>query len=435
MQVSVETIGGLERRLTIGIPIDKIDTEVNARLQKAAPNVRLAGFRPGKVPMQVVRQRFGAGVRQEVLSELMNQTFYEAVEQEQIKPAGRPSIATKTDEQGLDFEYTATFEVYPEIGLTDLSKLTVTRAVAGVTDQDVDNTILKLREQHGEWVRVERAAQEGDQVLIDYSGTKDGEPFAGGAADNSTLDLGSKRMIPGFEEGVAGLQAGEEKTLQLNFPDDYHAQELQGAAVEFEVKLHEVREHHSAELDDALFEKLGVTEGGEEQFRQEVRENMERELASAIKTNVKSQVMDALLDAHDVQLPAALLSSEISVLRQQSFQQFGAAAAQFDASLLPDELFAEQAQRRVKLGLILGEIIKQEDVQPHPDKVRTMIEDMAATYESPEEVINWHYSDQERLAAVESAALEEQVIDEILQQAVVNDDACSYQEALQAKQQ
>ncbi|MGI9294404.1 MAG: trigger factor, partial [Pseudomonadales bacterium] len=354
MQVSVETIGGLERRLTIGIPVEKIETEVNARLQKAAPNVRLAGFRPGKVPMKVVRQRFGAGVRQEVLGELMNQTFYEAVEQEDIKPAGRPNIATKTDERGLDFEYTATFEVYPEISVTDLSKFKVTRAKAEVTDQDIEDTILKLREQHGEWVRVERAAQEGDQVLIDYNGTKDGEPFDGGAAENSTLDLGSKRMIPGFEDGIAGMQPGDENTLELSFPEDYHAEELKGAAVEFKVKLHEVREHHTAELDDALFEKLGVTEGGEEQFLKEVRENMERELASAIKANVKSQVMEALIDAHDVQIPSALLSSEISELRQQSLQQFGAAAEQFDASLLPDELFSEQAQRRVKLGLILG---------------------------------------------------------------------------------
>ncbi|MGI9284069.1 MAG: trigger factor [Pseudomonadales bacterium] len=435
MQVSVETIGGLERRLTIGIPVEKIDTEVNARLQKAAPNVRLAGFRPGKVPLKVVRQRFGAGVRQEVLGELMNQTFYEAVEQEDIKPAGRPNIATKTDEQGFDFEYTATFEVYPEIGLTDLSQFKVTRAVAEVTDEDVDDTILKLREQHGEWEPVERAAQEGDQVVIDYNGTKDGEPFDGGAAENSSLDLGSKRMIPGFEDGIAGMQVGDEKTLELSFPEDYHAEELKGAAVEFKVKLNEVREHHAAELDDALFEKLGVTEGGEEQFRKEVRENMDRELASAITANVKSQVMEALINAHDVQIPAALLSGEIDTLRQQSLQQFGAAAEQFDASLLPDELFNEQAQRRVKLGLILGEVIKQKDIKPNAEKVRTMIEDMAATYESPEEVINWHYSDQERLASVEAAALEEQVVDEILEVATVDEKSCSYQEALQAQQQ
>jgi trigger factor len=231
------------------------------------------------------------------------------------------------------------------------------------------------------------------------------------------------------------MQAGDEKTLELSFPEDYHAEELKGAAVEFKVKLHEVREHHAAELDEALFEKLGVTEGGEEQFRKEVRENMERELNSAITANVKSQVMDALIDAHDVQIPAALLSSEISALRQQSLQQFGAAAEQFDASVLPDELFSEQAQRRVKLGLILGEVIKQKDIKPNADKVRTMIEDMAATYESPEEVINWHYSDQERLASVEAAALEEQVVDEVLALATVDEKSCSYQEALQRQQQ
>lgn len=435
MQVSVETIGGLERRLTIGIPVDKIETEINARLQKAAPNVRLPGFRPGKVPMKVVRQRFGTGVRQEVLGELMNQTFYEAVEQEDIKPAGRPSIATKTDEQGFDFEYTATFEVYPEISVADLSQFKVTRAVAEVTPQDVDDTIQKLREQHGEWVKVERTAQHGDQVLIDYEGSKDGEPFDGGSAENSSLDLGSKRMIAGFEDSIAGMQAGDEKTLQLTFPEDYHAEELKGAAVEFKVKLNEVRERQAAELDAALFEKLGVTEGGEEQFRKEVQENMERELTSAIATNVKSQVMDAMIEAHDVQIPAALLSGEISALRQQSLQQFGAAAEQFDASLLPDELFSEQAQRRVKLGLILGEVIKQKEIKPNAEKVRTMIEEMASTYESPEEVINWYYGDKERLASVEGAALEEQVVDEILASAIVEEKSCSYQEALQQQHQ
>ncbi len=405
------------------------------RLQKAAPNVKLPGFRPGKVPMKVVRQRFGTGVRQEVLGELMNKTFYEAVEQEDIKPAGRPSIATKTDEQGFDFEYTATFEVYPEISLTDLTQFKVTRAIAEVAPQDVDDTIQKLREQHGEWVVVERVAKQGDQVLIDYKGNKDGEPFDGGSAENSTLDLGSKRMIAGFEDGIAGMQAGEEKTLQLSFPDDYHAEELKGAAVEFEVKLNEVRERQAAELDAALFEKLGVADGSEEKFREEVQDNMQRELASAITAGVKSQVMDALLDAHDVQIPAALLTGEISTLRQQSLQQFGAAAEQFDASLLPDELFTEQAQRRVKLGLILGEVIKQKDIKPNAEKVRSMIEEMASTYESPEEVVNWYYGDQERLASVEGAALEEQVVDEILALATVDEKSCSYQEALQRQQQ
>lgn len=435
MQVSIETTEGLERRLTVGIPAERIDKEVNARLQKAAPNVRIDGFRPGKVPMRIIRQRFGTGVRQEVLGEVMSQTFYEAVQQEDLKPAGQPSIEPKTTQEGKDFQYIATFEVYPDVALASLDDLVVNKAVAEVTDADIDDMVETLCKQSGEWVDVEREAADGDQVIIDYVGTKDGEEFEGGKADDSTLELGSNRMIPGFEDGLVGAKAGDERTLSLSFPEDYHSEELKGAAVEFKVAVKGVKEMQAAEINEELFERFGVTEGGEENFRIELRNNMERELKNAVKGDVKNQVLEALIEKHDVQIPKALVSQEVDVLRQQSMQQFGGAAANFDASMLPDELFSDQAERRVKLGLLMGEVIKDRDLKPEADKVREMIEEMASVYEDPEEVVNYYYSNEQQLASVEGAVLEDQVIDTLIAEAGVNEETCSYKDAIARRAQ
>jgi trigger factor len=435
MQVSIETTEGLERRLTVGIPAERIDKEVNARLQKAAPNVRIDGFRPGKVPMKVIKQRFGAGVRQEVLGEVMSQTFYEAVQQEDLKPAGQPSIEPKTIQEGKDFQYIATFEVYPEVSLASLDDLVVNKAVAEVTDADIDEMIETLCKQSGEWADVEREAADGDQVVMDYVGTKDGEEFEGGKAENSTLELGSNRMIPGFEDGLVGAKAGDERTLELTFPEDYHAEDLKGAAVEFKVTVHSVKEMQPAEVNEELFERFGVTEGGEENFRKELRSNMERELKNAIKGDVKNQVLEALIEKNEVQIPKALVAQEINVLRQQSMQQFGGAAANFDASMLPDELFSEQAERRVKLCLLMGEVIKDRDLKPEADKVREMIEEMASVYEDPEEVVNYYYGNEQQLASVEGAVLEDQVIDALIAEAGVNEESVSYKDAIARRAQ
>jgi trigger factor len=385
--------------------------------------------------MKVIKQRFGAGVRQEVLGEVMSQTFYEAVQQEDLKPAGQPSIEPKTIQEGKDFQYIATFEVYPEVSLASLDDLVVNKAVAEVTDADIDEMIETLCKQSGEWADVEREAAEGDQVVMDYVGTKDGEEFEGGKAENSTLELGSNRMIPGFEDGLVGAKAGDERTLELTFPEDYHAEDLKGAAVEFKVTVHSVKEMQPAEVNEELFERFGVTEGGEENFRKELRSNMERELKNAIKGDVKNQVLEALIEKNEVQIPKALVAQEINVLRQQSMQQFGGAAANFDASMLPDELFSEQAERRVKLGLLMGEVIKDRDLKPEADKVREMIEEMASVYEDPEEVVNYYYGNEQQLASVEGAVLEDQVIDALIAEAGVNEESVSYKDAIARRAQ
>src|SRR5690625_1701097 len=298
MQVSLEATTGLERRLTIGVPSAEIDQEVNNRLQKAAKTVRIDGFRAGKVPMKVVRQRFGAGVRQEVIGEVLNRSFYEAVEQEKLQPAGQPSIESVKDEAGQDLEFVATFEVYPEIAVADLSEVKVVRPVAEVTDADIEKMIENLRKQQGKQVAVDRAAVEGDTVKIDYVGRRDGEEFEGGSAEDATLGLGSGRMIPGFEDAIVGMKAGEEKVVPLTFPEDYHAEDLKGAEVEFTIKLNSVLEQQLAELNDEFFALFGVSEGGEEKFREEVRANMERELNHAVRNKVKGRVMEQLLKLH-----------------------------------------------------------------------------------------------------------------------------------------
>jgi trigger factor len=432
MQVSVEITSGLGRRLTIGVPAARIEAEVAARLEKAAKTVRLKGFRQGKIPMKVIRQRFGAGVRQEVLGEVMSQSFYEAVRQEDLKPAGQPTIEPRTLASGRDLEFTATFEVYPEIDLVDFARLSIERPVAEVTEADVDRMIEVLRNQQASWDVVARAAASGDRVNIDYTGRRDGTPFDGGSATGSDLLLGSNRMIPGFESGIEGMSAGETRELQLRFPEDYHAEELRGAEVSFEVRLNSVSEKRLPGLDDEFFKRFGVESGGMEGFRAEVRSNMERELKQALRNKVKSRVLNALHERTDVEIPQALVRQEIEALRRQTLRQFGGDASRFDASILPDDMFRAQAQRRVAMGLLLGEVIRKEGMKADPARVRSVVEEMASTYEEPDEVINWYYGNREQLASVEAVVLEDQVIDTILQKASVTEVPCSYEEALRA---
>ena len=432
MQVSVETTSGLERRLIVGVPAERIDSAVNSKLQKAAKTVRLDGFRPGKVPMKVMRQRFGESVRMEVLGEVMNESFYEAIQQQDLKPAGQPAIEPKSMDAGRDLEYVATFEVFPEIELKDYSSIKVVKPVAEVTDADLDKMIDNLREQRAAFEVVERAAKDGDQVLIDYVGTKDGEEFEGGKAEDSNLVLGSGSMIPGFEDGIIGMSAGEEKVLALSFPEDYHSEELKGAAVEFKITVKEVKEKVQPELNDDFFKLFGVEEGGVDAFRAEVKKNMDGQLESAIENRIKQQIMDGVLEVHsDLQVPKALISQEIDALRNQQLQQFGDLAKQINAKdIFPDEVFAENAERRVKLGLVLNELVSKEGIEADADKVRETIEKMAASYDDAEQVVNWYYSNPQQLQGIESLVVENQVVDNLLEKAQVSEETSSYEKVM-----
>ena len=432
MQVSVETMEGLERKLTIAVPSEQVDTAVNSRLQEAARTMNLKGFRKGKVPLKVVKSRFGPGVRQEVAGELMSQNFYQAISQESLKPAGQPRIEPTSMEEGKDLEFAAIFEVYPEISLPDFTSIEADRLVAEVTADDIDEMIETLRKQRQSWEKVERAAATEDMVNIDFVGTKDGEEFEGGKASGTSLVLGSERMIPGFESGIEGKSEGDAFTLELKFPDDYHNEEFKGQDVTFEITLNSVSEQKLPEIDEEFFKSFGVEEGGVEAFHEEVSKNMEREIKTASRSKLKNKLMDAVIDLVDVNVPAALITAEIEQLKQQALQQMGGGGGQnLDPSMLPDELFQEQASRRVTLGLVLGEVMQAQELKADPAKVRESVEELASTYESPDDVINWYYGNQEQLATIESAVLEDQVFDYIAEQAKVSDSSVSYQEVIQ----
>lgn len=415
--------------MTIAVPSEQVDSAVDARLREAARNVRMNGFRQGKVPMKVVRNRFGKGVRQEVVGELMSQTYYEAINEQSLKPAGQPRIEATRLGEGEDLEFTATFEVYPEVALPDFTGIKAQRLQAEVTDDDIDTMIDTLREQRQSWEQVDREAAKDDLVNIDYTGRKDGEEFAGGKAEGSNLVLGSERMIPGFEDGIIGKKAGAQFTLPLSFPDDYQNEDLAGAEVEFDITLNSVSEKALPAVDEEFFASFGVTEGGEEAFREEVANNMAREMKTASRNKLKNQIMDAVLEQVEISVPEALLAGEVEQLRNQTLEQMGG-GQNIDKSMLPDDLFREQAARRVKLGLILGEVIQQQNLQADAVKVKEAIEEMASTYESPEEVVKWYYSNQDQLAAVESSVLEDQVFDHIIDQAQVGDKTVDYQEVI-----
>ncbi len=325
--------------------------------------------------------------------------------------------------------------MYPEIALGDTTGFEIEKLTADVQDADVDNMIDVLRKQQASWVDADRAAATDDQVNIDFTGTKDGEEFEGGKAEGQDLVLGSGSMIPGFEDGIVGMKAGDEKVLALSFPEDYQAEELKGAAVEFTVKVNTVSEQELPELNQEFFSKYGVDSDDEQQFRDDVRKNMERELKNAAKSKLKNQVMDKLVEAHEVELPKALVEGEIEALRNQMMQQFGGAQPNMDLkSLLPDDMFTEQAERRVSLGLIVGEVVKSADIKVDADRVRGMVEEMASTYQDPEEVINYYYSNQQMLASVESVVLEDQVVDHIIEGAKITETESTYEDVIKPAQ-
>ncbi|WP_095159204.1 trigger factor [Pseudomonas sp. Irchel 3E13] len=431
MQVSVENTSALERRMTIGVPAERIETEVNKRLQQTARRAKVPGFRPGKVPMSVIRQRYEDAARQEALGDLIQATFYEAVVEQKLNPAGAPAVEPKVFEKGKDLEYVATFEVFPEFTVAGFDSIAVERLSADVTDADLDNMLEVLRKQNTRFEVAERAAQNEDQLTIDFVGKIDGEAFAGGSAQGTQLVLGSGRMIPGFEEGLVGAKAGEERVLNLTFPEDYQNLDLAGKTAEFTVTVNSVSEPKLPELTEEFFAQFGIKETGLEGFRTEVRKNMERELRQAIKTKVKNQVMDGLLAANPVEVPKALLENEVNRLRVQAVQQFG---GNIKPEQLPAELFEEQAKRRVVLGLIVAEVVKQNELKPDEDRVRELIQEMASAYQEPEQVVAWYYKNDQQLNEVRSVVLEEQVVDTVLQKATVTDKSVSYEEAVKPAQ-
>lgn len=413
MQVSVTSNEGLERKLTVEVPADKIEQEVQQRLKGMVGRVRIDGFRPGKVPFSVIQKRYGAQVREEVKSELVRSSLYEAMQQENLRPAGMPKI--ETDASASDkLAFTATFEVYPEVKVSVPAGLVVEKPVVEVTDSDVDKMLEKLRKQRSSWEEVDRAAAEGDQVLIDFVGKIDGEAFEGGTAEGYPLELGSNRFIEGFEEQLIGLKAGDSKAVNVTFPETYQSEELAGKPAVFEVTVKTVKGPKLPDLDDPEFlQALGTQEGGAENLRREVRQSMERELKQKIGAKVKEQLLDKMLEANPIELPSALVEDEIRQMANQARQSMGMQGEQEVTDEIRAALGA-RARRRVGLGLLVGELIREKGFKADADKVRERIEEMAQSYEDPQAVLNWYYQDKSRLSGVEALVLEDQVVEWLL---------------------
>ena len=427
MQVSVESSEGLERRMTVELPAEQVNEEVEKRLNTISRTAKVDGFRPGKVPLSVIRKRYLDQVLMEVHGELIQSTYFEALGQEKLQPAGDPVIEPVQKEQGDGFGYTAIFEVMPEIKLGSMSDQTIKRPVADVSDEDVTQMIEKLRKQRATWNDVERKSQDGDQVTINFKGTMDGEAFEGGSADGVPLELGSNSMIEGFEAGLIGAEAGENRTLKLTFPEEYHVEDLKGKDVVFEVEVTKVAESVVPELDEEFIKAFGMEDGTIETLQKEIRSNMERELEDKVGALIKERAMDALLEVNAIDIPKSMVQQEAQALKdqtKQNMQQYGQ-----DSSIdLPLDLFEDQAKRRVSLGLIVAEVIKANEIKLDGERVKEKIETFAKSYEKPQEVIDYYSSNQEQMAMVQNIVLEEQVVDWVMGQAKIEDVVSGFEE-------
>lgn len=434
MQVSVETTQGLGRRISITVPADVINQAVKKELINAAKSVRIDGFRKGKVPMNIVEQRYGASVRQDVLGDIMQRSFVDAIIKEKINPAGAPNYVPGEYKEGADFAFSAEFEVYPEVELKGLESITVEKPVVEVNDADVDIMLDTLRKQQATWKDIDdRAVTAEDRITVDFTGSIDGEEFEGGKATDFVLAMGQGRMIPGFEEGVVGHKVGEEFTIDVSFPEDYHAEDLKGKAAKFVIVLKKAEERELPELTPEFIERFGVADASLEGLRAEVRKNMERELKGAVRNRVKSQAIDGLVSANEIDVPVALIDGEVDVLRRQAAQRFGGNEKQ--ALELPRELFEEQAKRRVVVGLLLGEVISQNELKADETRVKALIEEMASAYEDPSEVVEFYSNNKELMNNMRNIALEEQAVETLLAKAQVTEKATTFNELMNQTQQ
>ncbi len=429
MQVSVDAGEGLERHMTVELPSEDLDKQVEKRLRDLSRNVRMDGFRPGKVPMSVVRKRFGAQVRQEAFGELIESTFFEAASQQNLSPAGMPRIEPAEATSDDTVAYKAVFEVIPQVEIGDLSGVTVKNPVAEVGDADVDAMIERLRAQRATFNAVDRPAENGDRVTINFKGMMDGEAFEGGSADDVPLILGSNSMIEGFESGLIGTAAGDSRTLNLKFPDDYHASDLAGKDVSFDVDVSKVEEQILPELDADFVKAFGVDNGEVDTLRDEIRANMERELHQRLRTLKRNNAMEALAGAVQVDLPEVMIDKEIAQMKEQARREM-ASSGQTSSVDLPDSVFREAAERRVRLGLAVSEIVRRHELSADEERVKGMIDELAASYEDPSEVIEYYLKNKEQRSQLEAAALEEQVAEKLMELMNVEEETHGFDELM-----
>ena len=431
MQSNLETISSLERRLSIAVPMDEVNSEVANRLKRLSRTVKLHGFRPGKVPVRIVEQQYGGQVRQEVLGDTIQKSFGDAVKEQNLRVAGLPKIEVQTVSDSNDkFEYVATFEIYPEIALGDLSSVSIEKPKVEVGDAEVDKTIEILRKQRATYEAVERAAADADRVKIDYKGSIDGEAFEGGTAEGAVVELGAGRLLPDFESNVVGMRAGESKTFSMTFPDDYHGKEVAGKEARFDIKVHEVQGPKLPEVDAEFAKSLGIADGDLAKMRDEVKANLEREVKRRADARVKDLVMKALLDTTTLELPQSLLDQEIERLMQQMKHNLQSRGLDAERVPMPREAFEEEAKRRVQLGLIVSEVVSKHGLAAKPEQVKEVVEEQARSYEQPDEVRRWYYQSPERLREIESIVLESNVVQWVTGQAKFEDKPTAFDDLM-----
>jgi len=434
MEATTAQVNELERRVDLSIAIADVEREMEQRLKRMGKNMKMPGFRPGKVPFNIVKQQYGDQARHEVLSEELDRVFGETVTEKKMRVAGYPRIEPKTTESATHLEFSAIFEVYPEFTPGDLSAAEIERPTLEVSAAEVDKTLDILRKQRVSYEDADRAAAKEDRVVIDFLGKKDGVPFQGGQANDYPFVLGQGMMLPDFENAVEGMKVGESKTFDLTFPADYHAKDLAGQTVQSDITVKQVQAPKLPEVDADFAKSMGIADGDVAKMRGEIEANLKREVKRRIEGKIKDQVMEALLSTNPITVPVALVDMEIQRLMQaarQDMEQRGMKVA--DLPIQP-EWFADQAKRRVPLGLILAEVVKTEKLQATAEQVRSMVEETAASYEQPEEVIRWYYAQPQRLQEVEGVAIENNVVAWVLGKAKVSDKAAVFDELMGQKQ-
>jgi trigger factor len=430
MQVSIETLDGLARRMTVQVPSERVSEAVEKKLKDLSKTVRIDGFRPGKVPLKVVQQKFGGHVRQEVIGDVIESSYQEALIQEKVRPAGMPSIDSVSSEEKEDMSYTATFEVFPEVEKLELESIEVERPLVEITDKDFEAMLQKLREQRKTWKETKAAAKKGFQVMVDFEGRIDGELFEGGAGKDMSIEIGAGQMLPEFESGLEGIKAAEQRTVEVNFPEDYHGADVAGKKAEFTLKATKISKPELPELDEEFAKGFGVQDGDLEKMRADIRANMEKEKNDRLKMNLKNKVMSGLLEHNTIIAPSAMVAEEINNLRAQAVQRMGKDAESVDEASLPNELFAEEATRRVQLGLLISEVIKKEKIELNQELVESSIEEMAIAYEQPDQVRDYYRQNQQARSGIEGMVLEEQVVTHILDKAQVTEQESSFDDLM-----
>ncbi len=431
MQVSVEKTSELSRKMTVSLPAEMVQEKMDARFKSLAREVKLDGFRPGKVPVRVVKKMYSDKVKSEISGDLIQTTYFEALQEQKLNPAGHPHIHPVNEAEG--FEYTAEFEVYPEISLDGLSSLEIKRPVAIVEQSDQDEMVLKLREQMKTWSEVERSSQSGDQVTIHFSGVCEDENFTDGTIKDFKVEIGANQMIPGFEDQLLDLNVDDKKSFELVFPEDYGNDKIAGKPGQFELEVVKIEASQLPEIDEEFIKSYGIEDGSIDGFYEDVKDNMKRELDQGLKGKLKNSVMDELYEKVQISVPTTLIDQEVENLKKPYLANAKKQNVSLEDLKMPTEMFEDQAKRRVALGLILGEIIQNNEIKVDDDKVKSTIEQMASSYESPQEMVDWYYADETRLNEIKQMVLEEQTVDWIVGQAHVTDETISFHDVMEKK--